>query len=278
VLAWALIKVFYAPHAQVVRTRDAAVMKAAQIVFDVGGRYDPDHGWFDHHQASYQRPLSSAGMVLAWLEAQGHVDLEIAERLRAEIVDYVDAVDNGRLLPDRAVPCFARLVELFTAGPETPEDYDAAFHRAGDMAMGVVRGVVAEVELVRGARDAVLRAMAEAQADGRAVLFLDRYHRWKPVYYANGGALHPTDYVLFPGIEGSWRLVAIAPEEHSFAQKRPLPAAWAGLTGSTLAAATGVPGSLFCHKNRFIAVFATREAAVEALERHGLMRPAAGEP
>lgn len=272
VLAWALIKVFYAPDAAVVRTRDGAVIDAADLAFDVGGRYDPGAGRFDHHQSSYQGPLSSAGMVLAWLEATGHVEPAAASKLRDELVDYVDAVDNGRLLPDRAVPCFARLVELFTAGPSTAEGYDEAFQRAADMAMGAVRGIVAELEQERAAVATVLAAMADAESAGRAVIFLDRYLRWKPIYYANGGEEHPTDYVLFPGIEGSWRLVAIAPEEHSFAQKRPLPAPWAGLTGSSLAAVTGVPGSLFCHKNRFIAVFATRDAAIEALERHGLMR------
>jgi uncharacterized UPF0160 family protein len=118
----------------------------------------------------------------------------------------------------------------------------------------------------------VLDAMQSAKAEGRAVLFLDEFHKWKPIYYANGGADHPTDYVLFPGMEGTWRVVAIAPCENSFAQKRPLPGDWAGLTGSSLEAVTQVPGSIFCHKNRFIAVFKTRPAAIQALEQHGLMR------
>lgn len=272
VLAWALIKVFYAPDAQVVRTRKPDQIKAADIVFDVGGQFDPSSLRFDHHQSAYEGPLSSAGMVLDWLEGSEHVEPSVATKLRADFVDYVDAVDNGRLLPDRSVPCFARIVELFTAGPTTAAEYDRAFLRAGGVAEGMVRGVIAEVELVREARATVLAAMQEARDAGRAVIFFDRYHKWKTVYYEHGGADHPTDYVVFPGIEGTWRVIAIAPEEHSFAQKRPLPEAWAGLTGSALSQVTGVEGSLFCHKNRFIAVFQTREAAVQALERHGLMR------
>jgi uncharacterized UPF0160 family protein len=81
--------------------------------------------------------------------------------------------------------------------------------------------------------------------------------------------------VLFPGTDGSWRVVAIPPEEESFAQKRPFPARWAGLTDGELEAVTGVQGSVFCHKNRFIAVFRTRAAALLAMERHGLMIPEA---
>jgi len=272
VLAWALICVFLDPQATVVRTREMADLRGADLVFDVGGRYDPENGWFDHHQSSYQGPLSSAGMVLSWLEQTGRVEPELAARLRRELVDYVDAVDNGRRLPELGVPCFSRLVELYAAGPTTPQEFDQAFLQAGQVAMGAVRGVQQELALAQQAQGAVLRAMAQAERTGEAVLFLDQYYRWKPIYYANGGAEHPTDYVVFPGLEGSWRVIAIAPEEHSFAQKRPLPASWAGLTGSALSAATGVPGSLFCHKNRFIAVFESRDAAVRALELNGLLR------
>lgn len=271
VLAWALIKVFHAPDGQLVRTRDPAQIRQAELVFDVGGQYDPKNGRFDHHQASYQGPLSSAGMVLEWLMERGEVELEVGAKLKAEMVDYVDAVDNGRLVPDRGVPCFARVVELYAAGHDTHEAFDAAYHRAVAMAEGAVRGVVSSIEEVRRARSTVVQAMKDAEQAGRNVIFLDGYQKWKPVYYAQGGAQHPTEYIVFPGIEGTWRVIAIAPHEDSFDQKRPLPESWAGLTGSSLSEVTGVQGSLFCHKNRFIAVFESRDAAVEALERHGLM-------
>jgi uncharacterized UPF0160 family protein len=113
--------------------------------------------------------------------------------------------------------------------------------------------------------------MDEAVAEGRRVIFLERYLPWKPVYFEHGGETHPTDYVLFPGTDGSWRVVAIPPRLGAFEQKRSLPEAWAGLTDDALSRVTGVPGSVFCHKNRFIAVFRTRDGALQALEGHGLM-------
>jgi len=113
--------------------------------------------------------------------------------------------------------------------------------------------------------------MDEAVAAGRAVLFLDRHLKWKRAYFECGGAAHPTDFVLFPGRD-DWRVTAIPPAHGSFDTKRPLPEAWAGLRDEALSAVTEVEGSLFCHKNRFIAVFATRAAALEALERWGLLR------
>jgi len=45
-----------------------------------------------------------------------------------------------------------------------------------------------------------------------------------------------------------------------------LPEAWAGLTDAELEAASGVPGAKFCHNARFIAVAATREAALRMAE------------
>ena len=64
--------------------------------------------------------------------------------------------------------------------------------------------------------------------------------------------------------------MAIPPRKGDFGQKRPLPASWAGLSDEALCLATGVDGAMFCHKNRFIAVFETRDNALEAIEVHGL--------
>ncbi len=112
--------------------------------------------------------------------------------------------------------------------------------------------------------------MANAVASGRNILEFDKYLRWKSPYFELGGETHPTEFALFPSTDGSWRIVAIPPRLGVFEQKRSLPASWAGLTDERLEAVTGIPGSIFCHKNRFIAVFETREAALEAIERWGL--------
>lgn len=272
VLAWALLQTYHCPNASLIRTRDADTLDRADVVFDVGGDFDPIKGRFDHHQSTYQGDLSSAGMVLNWLESEGKVGPAVAAALRSQVVDYVDAVDNGRLVPGKNTPCFTKIVEAYTQGPSTLEEYDAAFHRAAEFAAGYVQGIDSGVRQIQAAEAAVVSAMDAAVADGVRVMFLDQYVKWKPVYYRNGGAEHPTDYIVFPSMEGTWRVVAVAPKENSFDQKRPLPEPWAGLTGDALTAVTGVPGSVFCHKNRFIAVFETRDGLMAALESHGLMR------
>ena len=45
-----------------------------------------------------------------------------------------------------------------------------------------------------------------------------------------------------------------------------LPLAWAGLLEEDLERVSGIPGALFCHKERFISVWQTKEAALLALK------------
>ena len=219
VMAWALIRCFYDANATIVRTRDADRLARADIVVDVGAVYDPDTRRFDHHQSTYEGPLSSAGMVLRWLEAEGHVDSVLAEQLRSGLVNYLDDVDNGRVAPKPHVPCFPRIVEALNQPARAQEEFDAAFRVAGDIALRLLEGLVASHDRAREAEAAVLAAMTEAEREGRNVIFLDAYHRWKGVYFNHGGETHPTEFVLFPGTDGSWRIVAIPPKFGDFGQE-----------------------------------------------------------
>lgn len=266
-MALALLRTFVDPDVSVVRTRDPAVIAGGDLVFDVGGEYDPARMRFDHHQASYQGPLSSAGMVLAWLGETARLDGETWTALREQVVNFVDDVDTGRRPPQRDVPCFAKLVDACNRGCRTFEEFDRAYLQAVDAATLLVRGVAAGVIEDRHSRTVVGAAMEAARAEARRVVLLGEGVRWKPAYFGLDGAAHPTDYVLMPSPDGTWQVHAIPPSECSFAQKRPLPDEWGGLTGEALSAVIGVKGARFAHKNRFIAVFDTREAAVDALKR-----------
>ncbi|MFO0691961.1 MAG: MYG1 family protein [Polyangiales bacterium] len=269
VTAVALVRTFLDPGARIVRTRDPRLLDEADVVVDVGSVYDPSRRRFDHHQADYRGELSSAGMVLGALESEGRITPALARRLREELVDYVDAVDTGRSKPERGRPCLPSIVGMIGDQAKTFAEHDRLFERAVELVVEIVRGLVAAERKTEEAKAALEGAMAEAVKMGRRVVLLDRHHSWKEAYFALGGASHPTDFVVFPG-ESDVRVVAIPPEPGSFGQKRPLPAAWAGLENEALSEATGVPGSVFCHKNRFIAVFRTPEAAERALRGAGL--------
>ncbi len=271
VMAVALIRTFVDADATVVRTRDDAVLDRCDLVVDVGGIFDPAKGRFDHHQASYTGPHSSAGLVLNWLEDEGKVSSELADYLRKEAVEYVDAVDVGATSPTIGVPCLPRLVETFVAQADDDASRLAMFEAAVVMNRQILQGMVREHERLVEARTVVEAAMRKAEAEGTSVVELDRYYRWKPAYFELGGESHPTAFMMFPADNGTYKVLAIPPVLGSFAQKVSLPESWGGKMGEELQAATGVEGSVFCHKNLFIAVFQTREGALKALGDAGLL-------
>ena len=45
-----------------------------------------------------------------------------------------------------------------------------------------------------------------------------------------------------------------------------LPAEWAGRLEEDLRKISGIPGAVFCHKERFISVWETKEDAIKALD------------
>jgi uncharacterized UPF0160 family protein len=271
VLAFALIKTFVDGHADVIRTRESARLDECDIVIDVGGVFDAGNKRFDHHQKSDEGDRSSAGMVLDWLVETQHVERELADHLRHRAVNYIDAVDTGREAPEIETPCLARIVEAIGQGHASADEQDAAFLIASSVACAMVDGLNRGFESLRAAREAVVSAMHAATDAGEAIIFLDRYYPWKPIYFEHDGIDHATDYVAFPSDDATWKLVAIPPRLGCFDQKRPLPESWAGRLGEELEAATGVPGSVFCHKNRFIAVFRTRAAMMAAAGKFGLL-------
>ncbi len=265
VLSAAMIRVFLNPKAKIVRTRDSEHLSEADVVFDVGGVFDPATCRFDHHQRDYQGSRSSAGMVLDWLEETGKVAPPVARLLRAEIVDYVDAVDVGSRSSEEGVPCFSTMVGVLVERAEE-DGFNHWFERATQMAMDIVEGLLRGYERSTKASEKVVAAMEEAAKDNRRVLFFDEYIKWKPAYFAANGAEHETEYVLFPG-KDDWRVVTIPASSDSRRDKRKLPEEWAGLEGEELSEVVGVRGARFCHKNCFIAVFDTQENALEALKR-----------
>ncbi|MFT3925384.1 MAG: MYG1 family protein [Myxococcales bacterium] len=269
VFAGALLRCFLDPALRFVRTRDLARIAEADIAIDVGGEYDAARGRFDHHQREYTGPLSSAGMVLSWLESEGRVDLALARKLREQWVDYIDAVDNGRRKPDEGVPCLPSVVGALCEQAESSGEFDERYAEAVQLCEGILRGLRQAQLRTELARAAVKEAMDQALRDHTRIMTFDRHLKWKRAYFEFGGAQHPTDYALFP--EGDrWQLVAIPPEHDSFDKKRPLPEAWAGLVDEELSKVVGVPDARFCHKNRFIAVFGSRESALAAIAKWGL--------
>lgn len=194
VFAYALLRVFLGEELELVRTRDPGIIARADLAIDVGGEYDPARGRFDHHQRAYRGPLSSAGMVLRWLEHAGKVPRSLAAQLRKDWIEYIDAVDNGRRAPLTGVPCIATIVSVLGEQAHSPHDFDARFMDAVSLCEGILRGICTRERRNEDANTAVAEAMRQAEAAGSRVLVFDRNHKWKRAYFqhdagpAAGGA------------------------------------------------------------------------------------------
>lgn len=249
---------------KIYRTRDPDVLKQCEFVCDVGGVYDPQHKLFDHHQADYQGPLSSAGMIWKYLHEMQFVDEAEYHYLNDTLIVGVDDHDNGRspLIPGLCT--ISHVVANF--GPISydvaDKIRDQAFIEAVDFMLGHLRRLRERYRYILSCRETVAQAM---QSKGYCLIF-DEAIPWIESFFDLGGESHPALFIIMPAGE-HWKLRAIPP---SYAQRMGcrlfLPEEWAGRLEHDLQAVTGIPGSVFCHKGRFISVWETKEAALQALD------------
>ncbi len=262
---------------RLVRTRDAAAIDAGDLVWDVGLVFDAGTHRFDHHQRGAPErpdgtPFSAAGLVwqvygrqavAALLRGDGHEDDKLADAIAASLDDSVvrriDEIDNG-FAPAQDRLGLASLIGDYNPAWDQPRDAaaeDAAFLDAAAMAEGVLRRRVGSVRARLQAEAAVVAAHA-ASADPR-VLELDRNMPWKDAVFAH--AL-PVLYAVYPVSNGNWMVDTMPPDPASFAQRLPLPEAWAGLPEAELVQATGVADAVFVHLRRFVGAAGSRVGAV----------------
>jgi uncharacterized UPF0160 family protein len=277
VFAIAALGLLGEPH-EVVRTRDRDVLARADLRVDVGFRFDPSTGDFDHHQREFDgvrdNGVRYASFGLIWREFGVRVcegDQEVADAVDASLVQGVDANDTGQRLADTLVDGVHPLTVNGVIGgfnarwdeTLTPEQEQLRF----DEAVGLARGIVAREVLSAAAGRRSVRIVHEAIAAASDPRLIEL-----PVNAPFKQVLVPEApeavYVIYPKRQG-FGLEAVPRELGSFENRRDLPAAWAGLEGPDLVSVTGVSDALFCHAKRFLAVAASH-AGIEQLARLAL--------
>ena len=177
-------------------------------------------------------------------------------KLDAGLIRDIDLMDNGVM--DRHPGHFSALLETFAPTfAETGADEDGAYHQAVAVADQVLARSVAHAFAAAQAMDAV--AQAAARAEDPRIVVLESRLPWEEAVFDLG--LDRVLYVIRPAGK-DWTVSAVPPERASFAQKKPLPAAWGGLRDGELAAICGVAEATFCHSARFVCGARTRDAAV----------------
>lgn len=242
------------------------------LVLDVGGRHNPSLRNFDHHQvggAGWRDngvPYASAGLILSWIISMVEADttlsaaekacwLKVLNRLDQQLVQPIDAADCGWGTLEGSRPAVSLSAALAVLNPQAGASADMRDERFQEAVTIATRLVGAFLEAAAAHVEAEEEVLgSHATMEGK-VLLLNRFVPWTEHVFSreNQGDLL---YVLFPSERGGYCVQQVPIKPGSFAGRKPLPQAWAGLRGEALAKVTGLGtygDATFAHPGGFIA-------------------------
>jgi len=266
VFAVATLRLLF-PGSKVIRTREEALLKEADIIVDVGGMYEPQHCRFDHHQGGFSMnringiPYATFGLV--WKEfGENLAGAEGAKIIDQKLVSPIDALDNGFPIDTPLIAGIKRydVSDVFNAFMQRPdaseEDMMKSFMLVVEIAQNLILKEIENSELVIEARIEIEKDYKKAT--DKRIITLTKLLPWKEIL---SGKNEPR-FVIFPRPDGRWAAQSVPISKYSFIVRHQFPANWAGKTGDDLAFVTGVKDAIFCHNGRFIAVAKTYEGAI----------------
>lgn len=300
---WLLKRTAKFRDAEIVRSRDPAVLDSLDIIIDVGGVYDPATCRFDHHQRGFAEvfgygfntKLSSAGLVYKHFGREiisdilkvpvDHADLEVVYlRVYKNFIEAVDAIDNGvNQYENQGPPKYLNSTSLSSRvgflNPKWNEDSsDEVLYSQFLKAIELTGGEFAEsVEYAwncwlpgrAGVKEALERRF-EADDSGQ-IMRLFHYCPWKDHLYDLEVEMALPKPILFclyeDDREHKWRIQAVSVSPSSFENRKSLLAAWRGLRDEQLSEISGIPGCVFVHASGFIGGNITYEGVLEMAKR-----------
>ncbi|MCF7834419.1 MAG: MYG1 family protein [Candidatus Pacebacteria bacterium] len=253
---------------KIFRTRDKEIIENGDIVFDVGGIYDPAKDLFDHHQTGgagkRENGIEYASFGLVWkkygVELCG--DQKSADLLDTRIVAPIDANDNGQNLisfDHEISPYFIQsaLLSMRPTWLEADLDIDEMFLKSVEMAKNILEREIIHTKAFVLAEEKVL-AVYENTEDKR-ILVLDKDYPFD----FSAEVLPETFFVIYPRKSDQfWGAKAVRKNSKSFGNRKDFPKDWAGLMNEDIVKSSGVNDAVFCHRALFLAVAKSKEGAV----------------
>lgn len=248
VFASAVLRMLYT-EVIILRTRDQVVIDRGNVVIDVGGKYNPELGQFDHHQGDFTLkhdngiPYSSFGLI--WKEHGRNLTYnDYAYKLIENgLVSSIDAIDNGIFPGDDRYDLVTvnTIISQMNSREPYKKEQQEHFNKAVNMAYIILSNALDNANEL-GKDYAVIKTIFE-QHTNNGVVILDKYMNFREVV-KNYPEVH---YVIFKANDG-WRAIATN-EKYNV---KPF--------------TSEDPDFIFCHKNGFTFGTKTKELTLSLLQ------------
>jgi uncharacterized UPF0160 family protein len=260
---FAIAMVLMVEKRPITRTRDEEIIKAADIVLDVGAVYDPANLRFDHHQNSFTReredgtPFATAGLVwehyakriFAAKGLKGEYEQKFAQKwVDDKIIKDIDAVDNGVFNTDPR-PSVSLIIAMMNEPSDQPEKQEIAFYQAIELTTNILNNFIKAA--MKEAENIVELEDYAKKVDADGILIMDKNIPFKDFIRS-----HPEiRRVVYPRSEEQFGVFCNGNENH-------LPQKFRGLRTEELNTVTGLTDTVFCHKSGFMAVALSLESVL----------------
>ena len=260
---------------KIIRTRNESQIAKADIVVDVGMRYDPEHNRVDHHQkggaGEHENGIPYASFGLVWKHYGERVcgNAQIAKMIEEKLVVPIDARDNGIAISNPNQPIIlehitSKVIDVFN--PTWQEDQnisDIQFNEALNFAKEIIKREVAvakaEIDGAKLTREAII------QQNNPEILILENHLDWeKEVSKSKDIKL-----VVYQHRNGKdWCIQAGRDDLEKYDYDRAsLPESWWGLREDELQSVSGIKDAIFCTNGGWFGVTRSKESAIEMAKR-----------
>ncbi|MEK7588229.1 MAG: MYG1 family protein [Patescibacteria group bacterium] len=284
IFACATLHILLDGRIRVTRTREPELIQNADIVFDVGGIYDPETDRFDHHQSGGggKRPngIDYASFGLVWKKYGEQIcgDKEVAEEIDRKIAAPIDAIDNGidivtskfgNIFPYNADQIF---LAYHPTWKEVDVNMDEIFMEQVEKAVEVLKREIQVGKDDAEGRRIIVDSYNKAE-DKRIVILETSFPRY--LIQKTLSKFPEPIYVIYPGIFGkNWKAEAIAKNPNTLESRKMFPESWRfGINNDPrLKELTGVPDALFAHRGGFLITSHSKEGAIAIAKKSLLVK------
>ncbi len=262
-------------HKRSIKTED---IEKADIVYDIGGIYNPKNLRFDHHQNDEKLmrpngiPYAAFGLVFKHFgpdlisiisgDKNKKVITEIFDIVEKKLVQHIDAMDNGMLtykqvFKDIDIATIDNYFQMckFASGVNDMKLIDKKFFELVKFSEPIIENIIQYAYHMQKEKSFAIKAYNKAK--DKRVIICDRF------YSFNFNKFPEPLVVMYPDLRGGWSAKNVQTGEDLYDARFYFPESWRGLVDTELENACGVKGAKFCHKSGFLCVNETKEGLLE---------------